>query len=204
MIAEPVAVEAAGPAPEHPHLFGRKRMPTGVYPRPSVESRYWRDVCKHGPDECWSWTGKINKLGYGLLSIDKRWTLAHRYAWTLHNGPIPEGVLCCHRCDNPQCTRPDHLFLGTHADNSRDMAAKGRQGLHKNPERAARGENSGQAKLTGDGVLEIMRRLAIGDRQADIARDFGVTRTTIFRFAHGRGGWKTITAQPHHLDPRVR
>lgn len=91
--------------------------------------RFWRHVSK-GP-ECWLWTGAPNSAGYGMVGegpagADRK-ILAHRLAWEIHFGPIPEGMFVCHHCDTPLCVRPDHLFLGTHTDNMRDMAAKGRQ-----------------------------------------------------------------------------
>lgn len=78
--------------------------------------------------ECWIWTGTTNELGYGLIHVGQRRVRVHRVSWEIANGPIPEGLCVCHRCDNPRCVRPDHLFLGTQADNLRDMCSKGRHG----------------------------------------------------------------------------
>lgn len=75
---------------------------------------------------CWNWTGFINPKGYGQLSFKRRTVRAHRLAWALAYGPIPDGLCVCHRCDNRRCVRPDHLFIGTNLDNMRDMVAKGR------------------------------------------------------------------------------
>ena len=76
--------------------------------------------------ECHEWTRAITSSGYGTRRIGKRQVYAHRYAWEQAHGPIPAGACVCHRCDNPKCIRLDHLFLGTRADNSRDMVEKGR------------------------------------------------------------------------------
>lgn len=98
----------------------------GKVPQAPAEERFWRYVNKTG--ECWAWTGGTANDGYGRLYISERdgSVAAHRFSYQLHNGEIPAGLIVCHRCDNPPCVRPDHLFLGTHLDNVRDMFSKGR------------------------------------------------------------------------------
>ena len=91
--------------------------------RPAHE-RFWPNVRKcDDADACWEWLGRRDQKGYGRFG---RGHLAHRFAFAFVNGPIPEGLEVCHRCDNPVCVRPSHLFLGTHTDNVRDSIAKGR------------------------------------------------------------------------------
>lgn len=103
----------------------------GPAPRDPVE-RFWEHVDRRGPDECWPWLGKGNGDGYGRIGIGSRADksgrdiAAHRFAWELEYGPIPAGMNVCHRCDNPPCTNPWHLFLGTQTDNLADMVSKGR------------------------------------------------------------------------------
>ena len=96
----------------------------------SNPQKFWSHIDKSG--ECWIWTGAKTRGGYGHLNYQKRYYRAHRLAWILTFGPIPEPswgeseLEVCHKCNNPACVRPDHLFLGTHGDNIRDMWKKGR------------------------------------------------------------------------------
>src|SRR4030043_361681 len=90
----------------------------------SVEKRFWNKVNK--TDDCWIWTAYCNKKEYGCFKFQDKSELAHRVSWIIHNGPIPNGLHVLHKCDNPPCVRPDHLFLGTDKDNANDRISKGR------------------------------------------------------------------------------
>src|SRR5437899_2411616 len=106
---------------------------------------------------CWIWQGATNSMGYGRLHWSGTTVLAHRAAWFVANGPIPDHMCVCHRCDTPLCVRPSHLFLGTHSDNMKDSYAKGRH----QPVRLY-GTRHGMAKLTDPKVREIRRLGALG------------------------------------------
>ena len=113
-------------------------------------ARFWSKVAKsEDPDGCWLWTAACFTDGYGVFQVNGRARRAHRFAWELTVGPIPDSLFACHRCDTRKCCRPDHLWLGTQADNMRDRDTKGRvasgdrHGSHTRPDRWARGERSG-------------------------------------------------------------
>lgn len=127
----------------------------------------------HGPG-CWEWMGAKNPDGYGHLSVNGRAIRAPRFAWESAYGPIPEGLLVCHRCDNPACVRPTHLFLGSAAANTRDMRSKSRSSFGKN-----KGEAHGRARLTDEIILEIRRRQIAGESERSLAAAFGVSRSWI-------------------------
>lgn len=148
----------------------------------SVEARFWPKVRK-GPG-CWEWVACRGANGYGRFSISRsKWELAHRASWTLHNGPIPDGLCVLHDCDNPACVRPDHLFLGTNADNTADMDAKGRRRVTP-----SFGEAHGKAKLT-EGDVRAIRADSRPEREA--APDYGVSHST-FGKVRARTAWSHV------------
>lgn len=136
---------------------------------PKQERNFWKKVDKSGPNDCWLWTAAKSKKGYGSFGAGKN-SSSHRISWTLSNGQIPDELCVCHRCDNPPCVNPDHLFLGTNLDNVRDKISKGRarydcgdnHHARLRPERMARGERCSNAKLTAEKVIEIRTIYAAG------------------------------------------
>lgn len=146
-----------------------------------LAERFARFVLKSNPGSCWLWTGSIDGRGYG--KIYKRGEgpiLAHRTAWEIAHGFIPDGLLVLHRCDNPRCVNIAHLFLGTHLDNVRDMLGKGRDRMV--------GERNHRVKLTADIIREIRMSRETG---IAIAKRLGVTSKTI-SCVRGRKVWKHI------------
>jgi hypothetical protein len=135
--------------------------------------RFWSKVDKSG--ECWEW--KANRLpgGYGTFWLSGKQITAHRMAYKLSYGEIPARMCVCHRCDNRGCVRPDHLWLGTYSENSRDMWKKGRGPLRRNPRR---GEQHYRAILTLGDVEFIRTHRGEYTVQA-LADKFGVAKSTI-------------------------
>lgn len=138
---------------------------------------------------CIEWSGKVNPGGYGFIpgvGPGGRPLLAHRVAWEIANGrPIPQRMLVCHSCDNRACCNPEHLFLGTHADNSSDMVAKGRQ---------ARGERAAAAILTEEQVVEILLLRAEGWRHGELAQLFPVTARQVGKICRGEA-WRHVQVE---------
>jgi hypothetical protein len=114
--------------------------------------RFWDKVKVAAPDECWEWQGAIDSNGYGAFKIEGKKRNTHRIAFDLCFGPIPDGKLICHHCDNRKCVNPVHLFIGTQVDNMQDCSRKGRL---KVPTSIAYGEAAGGAKLTAAMVIEL-------------------------------------------------
>lgn len=183
---------------------------------PDEVQRFWSKVDKSGgADACWLWTASRVTSGYGCFGIKRRLHGAHRIAWVLANVAIPGALHVCHRCDNPACCNPAHLFLGTREDNMRDKVAKGRcnlprgddhysrlhpekmargdaNGSRTHPESKPRGESHSNAKLTASQVIEIRTLYAAGlTTQIKLAAKFSVSQDLISLIIN-RKAWKHI------------
>jgi hypothetical protein len=150
----------------------------------TVDERFWSKVRKG--DGCWVWTACRNWAGYGKFWDGERLTAAHRHSWVVHHGPIPDGLCVLHRCDNPPCINPDHLFLGTYRDNNLDTLGKGRRGYNGAP-----GERNSHSKLTPAQVYEIRRRGDAGERSSTLASEFGIGWTSTDRIVK-RLNWRHL------------
>lgn len=152
-------------------------------PTQRVEN-FWRYVDKQGP--CWLWVGgpRPSKASrYGKFYNGERQVFAHRYMYELVLGPIPEGQVVLHSCDNGYCVNPAHLSLGTQKENMQDCARKGRRNV--------RGGRNPKAKLTAEQVAEIRVRLANGETHRPLAKEYGVHKTAVSFIASGRT-WKEV------------
>jgi hypothetical protein len=169
----------------------------------NFELRFWSRVIK--TPTCWIWQGPPTPKGYGRLKKNGRMVFAHRVAYTLAGGRIPDGLFVLHNCpdgDNPLCVNPAHLFLGTLTDNNRDRAQKGRSAtgdrsgmrLHPDrhpaklhPESHVRGESHPAAKLTGPIVLEIRRRYGQGGvSQRQLAQEYDIDQSCVSEIVNGK------------------
>ncbi len=156
-----------------------------------LDVRFWENVSVS--DGCWEWTGKrksgvSNNYGrffIGMNPTDRNKTVemfAHRFSWEMHNGAIPDGLYVLHRCDNPPCVRPNHLFLGTLRDNTRDSVNKGRWPI---------GEHHHHHRLTETDVLSIRREFEAGVSASELARRHNIGRTTAGHIIR-RESWRHV------------
>jgi len=135
------------------------------------KSRFFASF-KRKKEGCWEWNKARNHGGYGTFYHNKRTWIAHRISWILHYGKLEKGMFVLHKCDNPACVRPDHLFVGTNKDNLRDCAEKGR---------IASGERNGNSKMTNSTVKKIRKLSNCGMKGTEIANLVGVHKSTVSR-----------------------
>ena len=138
----------------------------------TIQERFESEFTKS--DGCWEWEASKRGAGYGQFGISGRQQYAHRVAYQLYVGEIPEGLCVLHQCDNRKCVNPDHLFLGTQADNMRDCKNKGR---HTRPDNS--GEKNNHSKMTETQIIEIRAKYSEGATQSELAKEFGVSQANI-------------------------
>lgn len=187
---------------------------------PSELARFESKYVGEPNSGCWLWDGAVEVGGYGVMKVGKkaddsyRQERAHRLAYEHFVGPIPAGMLVCHRCDVRCCVNPAHLFVGTHQANMDDMYRKGRgkkasgdshysrrrpelmkrgddHWSRRRPERVSRGERQGAAKLSDAIVSDVLRAVAAGESRSSVARRLGVSRATIDNVAN-RKRWTHV------------
>lgn len=167
------------------HLWDRRRI-TPVATQKPIEERFWSKVDKtpgHGPNgDCWLWTGRPDRFGYGIISYKGKFARTHVCSYSMHHGGISKGLQVLHKCDIPGCVNPDHLWLGTNADNMADRKAKGRYAT------ASKGSTHYKAKLNEDDV----RRIRADPRDhLTIAAEYGTSRSNVGNIKHRRA-WKHV------------
>lgn len=159
----------------------RRRLKTGRFSIENAKTRFWRAVNK--TDKCWEWSGCRHYKGYGEFIIEgKNKTKAHRFSWFLAHGKIPDGMLVLHKCDNPPCVRPDHLFLGTPKTNRQDCNSKMRH---------CYGQRMHTAKLTEGDVIEIRKADLTNRTRLSIAEEFGISGRQVTAICR-RENWKHV------------
>lgn len=157
------------------------------------EEKFWEKVNIKNEDDCWDWKAHIDSRGYGKIRFNGIYTPAHRVSWILHYQEIPEGLFVCHKCDNPSCVNPKHLFLGTNADNMLDMWNKDRHPIINmgRPSHTMIGIKNVNAKLSIDDVKNIRELYTSGISQDEISIMYKVQKPAIWKIVH-RKTWKHI------------
>lgn len=163
--------------------------------RTHAKEFFWRKVAIVG--SCWEWTGGLAGGGYGhfMYYAAKDWIRqvpSHRFVWEMLYGPIPDGLLVCHTCDNRKCVRPSHLWLGTDQDNADDKMRKGRDNLKSRRWDPVRTSRAQAKKLTARSALDIRERRRNGASVNVLAGEYGVSRSLIYQIATGR---RWVTAE---------
>lgn len=163
--------------------------------------RFWSSVDKTVDTDCWIWRSDRSSFGHGRFLFLGQRTQAHRYAYELEYGTIPDGLVLCHKCDVPECVNPSHMFVGTQKDNIQDCVRKGRWPVGQThwcsgkPELVKRGERAGNSKLSETQVAEIYRLCCSGSNYSDVAALFGINRATAVQIHRGKT-WNHVTGAP--------
>lgn len=174
-----------------------EKCPEGKIILTPSDAKRWHASFDKDPSGCWLWNAGL-KSGYGRFGIGYTRFRAHRLSYAIHNGPLTDDLFVCHKCDVRACVNPEHLFLGTQAENLQDMVNKGRSNLGEKhwslrcPEKVTRGEKVGNAKLTEADVLNIRRRyIPYGVTYDQLAAEYKVS-SSVIRDAVLRISWKHL------------
>lgn len=142
--------------------------------------RFWSAIQRGSKDSCWIWQQSKTRTGYGVVNFKGTRTTAHRIAYELEKGQIPDGHYVLHRCDNPSCCNPEHLFTGTQKENIADMHNKGRAGDCRNF-----GEKHGRVKLSDAEVRTLIQDREGGATQQSLAIQYGISQAQVGRIVRG-------------------
>lgn len=150
--------------------------------------RFWSKVEKGSDQDCWEWKACVSDTGYGSFRVSKGSLCnAHRLAWELTHGPVPDGMCVLHKCDNRKCVNPNHLFLGTKKDNTQDMMSKGR---HRVNPQGYTGSRQWSSKLVEEDVARI-KQIGRSMTQKNLGAMFGVEKSVISKILRGVA-WKHV------------
>lgn len=168
---------------------------------PEEHKRIWEKVDKNGPNGCWLWTGAKTR-GYGILSFKAKVTKAPWLFYAVHNNldvvPFPKGMCVCHKCDNPTCVNPDHLYLGTPKDNTRDAMDRGRWC----PSEFQKGEKNHRARFKEEDILEMRRLFSQGVTQDEIAELFYASSSAVCGIVRGKR-WKHVGGEVKYIAQKL-
>ncbi len=147
----------------------------------NIKEDVWKRINIKGEDDCWEWKGYVLSNGYGQIRIDYRRYRTHRLVYELTYGPIPEGLLVCHKCNNRKCCNPKHLYVGTQKDNLKQMIEDGRKPI---------GENSSKAKLNWKQINEIRKKyIPYIYTQKRLGKEYSISESECFLIINNKV-WK--------------
>lgn len=159
----------------------------------TLEERFWPKVIKlFGMNSCFEWVAAKDRAGYGSIGLNGKVISAHRASWIIHNGPIPNGGWVLHKCDNPSCVRPSHLFIGNHKSNMKDKVSKSRQ---HHPS----GSKNGRTKLADMDVIQIRIDHSNGKSTTEIAKEKGIHRHSAWMIVTNKS-WKHIKLKEQNAN----
>ncbi len=183
-----------------------RSLPIRPLPADFDAAAFWARSVVEPTTGCWLWSGYRDWFGHGSLSAGGRRRGAHRVAFELASGPIPEGLFVCHHCDVPACINPEHLYAGTHRDNMRDRNVRGRAASgDRNASRLypgiRRGSRNGGSRLTESVVATIKQRLCAGETLRALAAEYDVAVSTIGMISNGTN-WAHVHGLAHEAAAR--